>query len=130
MPMGLPASRWIVGSAQSRTPRRTCTACSRRASSVRNGDRKTRAIGNGTLGRCSPRITLVFGGRRGLPLIGQPGAAGGMRGVATPRDLASLAQAVPGDLAQVETIIPPAADPEAFEPRPSDLAKLKDASVV
>src|SRR5262249_3220137 len=34
------------------------------------------------------------------------------------------------DLAQVETIIPPAADPESFEPRPSDLAKLKGASIV
>jgi len=30
----------------------------------------------------------------------------------------------------VETIIPPAADPESFEPRPSDLAKLKGASIV
>ena len=66
----------------------------------------------------------------GLSLIVQPAAAGSMRVVATTSDLASLAQAVTGDLAQVETIIPPAADPEAFEPRPSDLAKLKDASVV
>ena len=35
-----------------------------------------------------------------------------------------------GDLAQVEAIVPAAADPEAFEPRPSDLARLKGASVV
>ena len=53
-----------------------------------------------------------------------------MRVVATTSDLASLAQAVTGELAQIETIIPPAADPEAFEPRPSDLAKLKEASIV
>src|SRR5262249_61438264 len=53
-----------------------------------------------------------------------------MRVVATTSDLASLARAVVGDLAQVATIIPPAADPEAFEPRPSDLARLKGASVV
>ena len=53
-----------------------------------------------------------------------------MRVVATTNDLASLARAVVGDLAQVETIIPPAADPEAFEPRPSDLARLRGASVV
>jgi ABC-type Zn uptake system ZnuABC Zn-binding protein ZnuA len=53
-----------------------------------------------------------------------------MRVVATTSDLASLAHAVIGDLAQVETIIPPAVDPEAFEPRPSDLARLKGASVV
>ena len=53
-----------------------------------------------------------------------------MRVVATTGDLASLARAVVGDLAQVETIIPPATDPEAFEPRPSDLARLKGASLV
>lgn len=50
--------------------------------------------------------------------------------VATTTDLASLARAVAGDLARVETIIPAAADPEAFEPRPADLTKLKEASVV
>ncbi|MGZ3307493.1 MAG: metal ABC transporter substrate-binding protein [Xanthobacteraceae bacterium] len=53
-----------------------------------------------------------------------------LRVVATTGDLASLAEAVTGDLARVETIIPPSADPEAFEPRPSDLARLKGASVV
>ncbi len=53
-----------------------------------------------------------------------------LRVVATTSDLASLAEAVTGDLARVETIIPPSADPEAFEPRPSDLARLKGASVV
>jgi ABC-type Zn uptake system ZnuABC Zn-binding protein ZnuA len=50
--------------------------------------------------------------------------------VATTSDLASLARAVAGDLAQVDGIIPPASDPEAFEPRPSDLAKLKGAAMV
>ncbi|MET0629568.1 MAG: metal ABC transporter substrate-binding protein [Xanthobacteraceae bacterium] len=60
----------------------------------------------------------------------QTAAAQGVRLVATTSDLASLARAVTGDLAQVESIIPPAADPEAFQPRPSDLAKLKGASVV
>src|SRR5262249_51403495 len=49
---------------------------------------------------------------------------------ATPGDPGGLGKGVTGDPAQVEPIIPPAADPEAFEPRPSDLAKLKDASVV
>ena len=53
-----------------------------------------------------------------------------LRVVATTSDLASLAEAVTGDLARVETIIPPSADPEAFEPRPSDLSRLKGASVV
>jgi ABC-type Zn uptake system ZnuABC Zn-binding protein ZnuA len=50
--------------------------------------------------------------------------------VATTTGLGSLARAVTGDLAQVETIVPPAADPEAFEPRPSDLTRLKGAAVV
>jgi ABC-type Zn uptake system ZnuABC Zn-binding protein ZnuA len=53
-----------------------------------------------------------------------------LRVVATTGDLASIARAVTGDLAQVGTFIPPASDPEAFEPRPSDLARLKGASVV
>jgi ABC-type Zn uptake system ZnuABC Zn-binding protein ZnuA len=53
-----------------------------------------------------------------------------LRVVATTADLASLAKAVTGDLAQVETIVPAAADPEAFEPRPSDLAKLKEAAII
>jgi ABC-type Zn uptake system ZnuABC Zn-binding protein ZnuA len=56
--------------------------------------------------------------------------ADGLRVVATTGDLASLARAVTGELAQVDTFIPPASDPEAFEPRPSDLARLKGASVV
>jgi len=57
-------------------------------------------------------------------------AAESLRIVATTSDLATLARAVTGDVAQVETIIPPATDPEAFEPRPSDLARLKGAAVV
>jgi len=63
-------------------------------------------------------------------LVSSAAPAQNMRVVATTGDLASLARAVIGDLAQVETIIPPAADPEAFEPRPSDHARLKGASVV
>jgi ABC-type Zn uptake system ZnuABC Zn-binding protein ZnuA len=50
--------------------------------------------------------------------------------VATTSDLASLAGSVAGESAQVEVMIPPGADPEAFEPRPSDLTKLKGATVV
>src|SRR6266568_132739 len=128
MPMGLPASRWIVGSVPSRIPRRTCTACCPRASSLPNGD-------NGTPdrrahARCGMRIVLVLLFILGLPFVAQTVAARAMRVVATTADLASLARAVIGDLAQVETIIPPAADPEAFEPRPSDHARLKGASIV
>ncbi|MFL6798424.1 MAG: metal ABC transporter substrate-binding protein [Xanthobacteraceae bacterium] len=50
--------------------------------------------------------------------------------VTTTSELASLATATLGDLAHVESIIPSGADPEGFEPRPSDLAKLKDARML
>ena len=63
-------------------------------------------------------------------LLATASAAQQLRVVATTSDLASLARAVTGELAQVEAIIPPASDPEAFEPRPSDLARLKDAGVL
>ena len=53
-----------------------------------------------------------------------------LRVLATTSDLASLSRAVIGDLGQVASMIPPATDPEAFEPRPSDLAKLKGASII
>ena len=62
-------------------------------------------------GRCSPRLVLLLLSILGLPLIGTSAAAS-MRMVATTTDLASLAEAITGDLAQVETIIPPAADPD------------------
>ena len=75
-------------------------------------------------------MALVFACTLGLAFVGQSAAARSMRIVASTSDLASLAQAVAGDLAQVETIIPPGADAEAFEPRPSDLARLKGASLV
>src|SRR4029450_3616786 len=100
--------------------------CSQRASSLRSGD-------NGWADsheRCGLRIVRVLLSLLGLPFVAQTVAAQNMRVVATTGDLASLARAVTGDLAQVETIIPAAAAPEAFEPRPSDLARLKGASVV
>jgi ABC-type Zn uptake system ZnuABC Zn-binding protein ZnuA len=50
--------------------------------------------------------------------------------VASTSDLASLARAVVGETAKVDALIPEGADPEVFEPRPSDLAKLKGASLV
>jgi ABC-type Zn uptake system ZnuABC Zn-binding protein ZnuA len=60
----------------------------------------------------------------------QPATAQGLRIVATTPDLASLARSLAGDLAQIEQIIPAAVDPEAFEPKPSDLIKLRGASLV
>jgi ABC-type Zn uptake system ZnuABC Zn-binding protein ZnuA len=81
-------------------------------------------------GRNGPYALIVIAGVVGALAIAQSAAAQTVRLVATTSDLASLARAVTGDLAQVESIIPPSADPEAFEPRPSDLAKLKGAGVV
>jgi ABC-type Zn uptake system ZnuABC Zn-binding protein ZnuA len=79
-------------------------------------------------GRHVARITLA--GMVATLLASCTASAQNLRVVATTTDLASLARAVTGDLARVETIIPAAADPEAFEPRPADLTKLKAASVV
>jgi ABC-type Zn uptake system ZnuABC Zn-binding protein ZnuA len=78
--------------------------------------------------RCRPGITVAA--VIASVLTPPAAAAENLRIVATTSDLAALARAVTGDLAQVETIIPPATDPEAFEPRPSDLARLKGATVV
>jgi len=50
--------------------------------------------------------------------------------VATTTDLAALVSVVGGSLVTVESIVPPGADPEAFEPRPGDLAKLRSAELV
>ena len=50
--------------------------------------------------------------------------------VATTSDIASLAAAVGGELVRVKTIVPPMADPEAFEPRASDFSMLLDANLI
>lgn len=49
---------------------------------------------------------------------------------ATTSDLASLVAAVGGDLVEIRTIVPPQADAEAYEPRPSDLTTLADAALI
>jgi ABC-type Zn uptake system ZnuABC Zn-binding protein ZnuA len=81
-------------------------------------------------GRIGLRAALILSFVVGQAFVAHTAAASTLRVVATTSDLGSLARAVAGDLAQVETIVPPAADAEAFEPRPSDLAKLKGAAVV
>jgi ABC-type Zn uptake system ZnuABC Zn-binding protein ZnuA len=62
--------------------------------------------------------------------VASGGAAAPLRVVATTTDLAALAAAVGGDLVTVDTIVPAAVDPEAFEPRPGDLGKLRTADLV
>ena len=53
-----------------------------------------------------------------------------LRVVAATADLAALARAIGGDALSVETIVPPAVDPEAFEPRPGDLSRMRGAGLV
>src|SRR3954451_23080478 len=50
--------------------------------------------------------------------------------VATTPDLKSIAEAVAGGAARVETLVQPGADPEAFAPRPSHAALVRDAALV
>jgi ABC-type Zn uptake system ZnuABC Zn-binding protein ZnuA len=50
--------------------------------------------------------------------------------VATTADLGSLADAVAGTFADIHVIIPPGSDAEAFEPKPGDVAKLRDATLI
>ena len=53
-----------------------------------------------------------------------------LRVVAATTDLAAVAAAVGGELVTVETIVPAAVDPEAFEPRPGDLEKIRNAQLL
>jgi ABC-type Zn uptake system ZnuABC Zn-binding protein ZnuA len=50
--------------------------------------------------------------------------------VATTADLGSLAAAVAASFADIQTIVPPGLDAEAFEPKPTDIAKLRDATLI
>ncbi len=81
-------------------------------------------------GGFAPRVLLFCAAITAASIIPSGAPAQQLRVVTTTSDLASLAGAVIGDLAQVDSMIPPATDPEAFEPRPSDLTKLKGASAI
>jgi ABC-type Zn uptake system ZnuABC Zn-binding protein ZnuA len=50
--------------------------------------------------------------------------------VATTAELQSLTSAVGGDLVSVSHLIPAGQDAESFQPRPQDLARIREASVV
>src|SRR5438132_13826981 len=57
-------------------------------------------------------------------------AAAATRVVATTADLAALAVAIGENLVEVEIVVPPGSDPEAFEPRPGDLDKVRHADIL
>src|SRR6266704_2146439 len=127
MPTDLPASPWTAASRRPQPAmKRQCTACCRRAFSLPRGD------GLGILGATRTRRVrrAALAAILATCISSLAATAQSLRVVATTGDLASLARAVTGGLAEVETFIPPATDPEAFEPRPSDLARLKGASLV
>jgi ABC-type Zn uptake system ZnuABC Zn-binding protein ZnuA len=50
--------------------------------------------------------------------------------VATTGDLRSLAEAVGGDRVTVTSLVPPGFDPEEYQPKPQDLARVKRAQAV
>jgi ABC-type Zn uptake system ZnuABC Zn-binding protein ZnuA len=50
--------------------------------------------------------------------------------VTTTTDLKSLVEAVTGERALVTSLVPPAMDAEDYQPRPQDLARLKDARMI
>ncbi len=62
-------------------------------------------------------------------LLAAPSSAA-LRVVASTADLGYLAAAIGGDLVEVETIIPAAADAEAFEPKPKDADKVRKADLI
>src|SRR3982074_3764392 len=106
MPTGLQAARWIGVSAPFQIMRKTCTACFRRPSSLAGVERfeKPDRRARGQL-----RARVILAGLLSAVCVAQTAAAQTLRIVATTGDLASLSRAVAGDLAQGETIIPPAA---------------------
>src|SRR5437763_11642862 len=75
-------------------------------------------------------LRRCFGVVFAAALWGAAPADAAVRVVATTADLAALAAAVGGDLVEVQTLIPPGSDPEAFEPRPGDLDKVRRADVL
>ncbi len=78
----------------------------------------------------APRVRRAFWLSLAAAVLWSGPADAAIRVVATTSDLRSLAEAVAGDAASIESIIPPGVDPEAFEPRPSDLVKLRGADLV
>ena len=57
-------------------------------------------------------------------------AAAELRVLASTTDLKSLVEAVGSSDVAVDSVVPPGADAEAFEPKPSDLVRLRAASLV
>jgi ABC-type Zn uptake system ZnuABC Zn-binding protein ZnuA len=65
-----------------------------------------------------------------LLFVGTSGAQERLRVVTTTTDLKSLAEAVGGDRVVATSLVPPSFDPEEYQPKPQDVARLKDAGLV
>jgi ABC-type Zn uptake system ZnuABC Zn-binding protein ZnuA len=63
-------------------------------------------------------------------LLAAAPASAAIRVVAATTDLAALTAAVGGDIIIAESIVPAGVDAEAFEPRPGDLDKLRQADLI
>jgi ABC-type Zn uptake system ZnuABC Zn-binding protein ZnuA len=68
----------------------------------------------------------------GIPFLlwALSGAAAPLKIVATTAEMRSLAEAVGGDRITAVALIPPGVDGEAFQPKPQDVALLREASLV
>jgi len=75
-------------------------------------------------------LGLVMGAAAELGTLVAAPALAATNVVATTTDLAALVAVVGGNLVTVESIVPPGVDPEAFEPRPGDLGKLRRADLL
>jgi ABC-type Zn uptake system ZnuABC Zn-binding protein ZnuA len=75
-------------------------------------------------------LGLVIGTAAQLAALVAVPAGAAVNVVATTTDLAALVSEVGGSLVTVESIVPPGVDPEAFEPRPGDVGKLRRADLL
>ena len=75
-------------------------------------------------------LGLVIGAAAQLAALVAAPAWAAVNVVATTTDLAALVREVGGNLVTVESIVPAGVDPEAFEPRPGDLGKLRRADLL
>src|SRR5205085_4553068 len=81
----------------------------------------------------SPRPSLLrrwAGAQFLLALFAAAAFAGPLRLVATTAELQSLAESVGGDAISASHLIPARQDAESFQPRPQDLASVREAQVV
>jgi ABC-type Zn uptake system ZnuABC Zn-binding protein ZnuA len=78
--------------------------------------------------RCAAILAALVLTLAGLTLV--EGARAEVLVVVTTPDLKSITEAVSGGAVRVETLVQPGADAEAFVPRPSHVALIRDAALV